>query len=217
MFDKEVERVRGEKVPANPIPVEYFSRFKNKLEEVSKKYYERNLMIFYIGVWTGYRLQDIVDLTIGDLKDAIEDQFLIQEKKQYKSWLSNIQSSSTYRMKKPPKREHELTVKQKEYIKKYIKSKRKSDYAFPSKKGGHISQRAYSKILATVGEELDLENISGHSLRKTYAFKVYKESGNDLEYTRKALGHKSVETTKAYLGNYSTIKKDIAKMTEDFF
>ena len=36
-------------------------------------------------------------------------------------------------------------------------------------------------------------------MRKTYANRLW-ESTHDIEYVRKALGHKSIETTKLYLG-----------------
>ena len=81
-----VEIIRGEKVPANPIPERQYERFKYKLEEVSGKNAERNMMIFYLDVATGYRLQDIVCLTIGEIKEALDnEEFCIQEQKQYKS------------------------------------------------------------------------------------------------------------------------------------
>jgi len=41
--------------------------------------------------------------------------------------------------------------------------------------------------------------ISTHSLRKSYALKLYTHTGSNIAYVSKALGHKSVETTKLYL------------------
>ncbi|WP_281813382.1 tyrosine-type recombinase/integrase [Vallitalea longa] len=71
------------------------------------------------------------------------------------------------------------------------------EYAFPSQKGRgckYITEKSYSDILKKVSldSEINLESITGHSLRKTYANRLYK-STHDLEYVRKALGHKSVQ------------------------
>ena len=75
---------RKKKVPALPIQERDYNRFKYKLEEISKDCPERNLMIFYIGVATGYRLVDYLGLTNGELKEFLdEDKFIIQESKQY--------------------------------------------------------------------------------------------------------------------------------------
>ena len=59
------------KVPANPITDNHYERFKSKLEEHSGKFSDRNLTLFLLGVATGYRTQDIVDLTIKQIRQAI--------------------------------------------------------------------------------------------------------------------------------------------------
>ena len=70
------EPERKKKVPALPIQERDYNRFKYKLEEISKSCHERNLMIFYIGVATGYRLVDYLGLTNGELKEFLdEDKF----------------------------------------------------------------------------------------------------------------------------------------------
>ena len=38
---------RGEKVPAVPIPEDKYEQFKYRLEELSGKYAERNMMLFF--------------------------------------------------------------------------------------------------------------------------------------------------------------------------
>lgn len=203
------------KVPANPIPEKSYNRFKYKLEEMSKKYPERNLMIFYIGVATGYRTQDIIDLTIGQLKEALEDdRFIIQEKKQYKAWETQLKKNPNSKKKRPPPREALIKPNLRKLLRDYIRGKSKSEYAFPSNKYEHISEKSYSEILSETGKSLGLKNISGHSMRKTYASRLW-ESKRDLEYVRIALGHTNIETTKRYLGLDNEIKDDAAGITDD--
>ena len=191
------------KVPANPIPYNCYKRFKYKLEENSKIHTERNLILFLIGIGTGYRLQDIVDLTIGDLREALQNEsFLIQEKKQYNSWLKHIKDNPKSKRKKPSKRYAEIEPRSEleKSLKVYVKGKKNSEYAFPSNgEYGYITAKSFSRVLKNIGEELGLEHISGHSLRKTYATWLY-EMTNDIVFVSKQLGHKSSETTMKYIG-----------------
>jgi integrase len=57
-----------------------------------------------------------------------------------------------------------------------------------------------SRILKEAGENFDLDNLSAHSMRKTYAYKIYTESGHDIVAVKELLGHSSIEITKRYLG-----------------
>lgn len=204
----------SDKVAANPVPERNYERFKYKLEEKSKKYAERNLMLFLLGVATGYRTQDLVDLTIGQIKEALEnDKFVIQEKKQYNAWLKLVISKPN---KKPPKkRETAIKPNLRKLLKEYTKCKNKSEYAFPSAKGdSYIEAKSFSRILSEAGKDLGLKNISGHSMRKTYAHRLW-EVKKDLEYVRVALGHKNIETTKVYLGLDDEVKEDAAEITDN--
>lgn len=207
------------KVPANPIPEKQYERFKNKLEEYSSRNSERNTMLFTLAVATGFRMQDLVDLTIAQIKEALEDEeFYIQEKKQYNTWLKYIQENPNSKKKKPEKRRAPIRNNLKKLLKDYIKGKKKSEYAFPSQKGNgneHIKEKSFSLILSKVGKELGLKHISGHSLRKTYAHRNYRRT-NNLEHVRRALNHKSIEVTKLYLGVYEIALNDAADIADEY-
>lgn len=202
-----------EKVPSNPIPEREYIRFKYKLEEKSERNSERNIMLFTLGIATGYRLQDLVDLTIGEIKEALEnEEFVIQEKKQYKQWLKGVKNHPS--KKQPKKRKAPIKKNLRKLLKAYVKGKGKSEYAFKSTKSeSYITAKSFSKILTDVGNELGLKNISGHSLRKTYAHRLW-EVTKDLNYVRVALGHKNIETTKLYLGLDDDIKQDAANIID---
>lgn len=205
----------GRKVPANPVPEKEYERFKYKLEELSKEYPERNLMLFLLGVATGYRTQDLVDLTVGKIKESLEDEmFIIQEKKQYNAWRSHVNKYPNSTKKPPAPREAPIKPKLKKLLREYIKGKNKSEYAFASNKEQHITAKSYSEILSKVGKSLNLKNISGHSMRKIYAHRLW-EAKKDLEYVRIALGHKNIETTKRYLGLDDEVKDDAATIVDD--
>lgn len=212
------EKVREwEKGTAEPIPTYKYEKFKEKLAAYSIRYSERNLMLFILGRATGFRMGDLVGLTIGEIKDALDrGYFSIQESKQYEQWKSNLPKYPN--KKKPEKRDAIIGNTLEKYLKDYVKGKKRSEFAFPSNKGNGneaISAQSYSEILARVGKSIGLKHISGHSLRKTFATKVYEESGRDLEQVRIALNHQSVEETKRYLGLKDKMIKDAFKIADN--
>lgn len=205
------------KKDAKPIPESHYDRFKYKLEEISGKHADRNLTLFMLGVATGYRIGDLVDLTIADIIEALNyGYFEIQEKKQYEAWLTHMRKNPKSTQKAPAKRRHEIEKPLEIILRRYIKGKKKSEYAFPSQKGcgsAFIEAQTYSDILKKVAEdnEIRLKCITGHSLRKTYARRLYEATGK-LDYVRIALGHKSEEVTKRYLGLEDDVKESAAKI-----
>lgn len=205
------------KKDAKPIPESHYDRFKYKLEEISGRHADRNLTLFILGIATGYRIGDLIDLTIADIKKALEDgYFEIQEKKQYEAWKTHMKNNPRSKQKPPLKRQHEIEKPLEIILNKYIKGKKKSEYAFPSQKGSgsvFLEAQTYSDILKRVAEDdsIRLKCITGHSLRKTYARRLYEATGK-LEYVRIALGHKSVEVTKRYLGLEDEVKESAAKI-----
>lgn len=53
-------------------------------------------------------------------------------------------------------------------------------------------------------------------MRKTYARRIYDRYG-DVERVRQRLGHKSIETTKEYLGLYDENIIEDASLFDDIF
>lgn len=213
-LDEEIDRAEI-KVPANPIPRRHYKRFRYRLVEISKEQQERNEMLFLLGIGTGYRLQDLVDLTIGEIKEALlKGEFLIQEKKQFNSYIKHKQDNPDSKRKKPAKRpaEIEFGSELEKNLKKYVKGKKNSEFAFKSnRKYGHITAKSFSRILKNVGLDLGLENISGHTLRKTYATWLY-ENTKEILFVSEQLGHKSPETTKVYIGIKKENRKKAARL-----
>ena len=85
-------------------------------------------------------------------------------------------------------------------------------FLFESRKSGRpIGRKTYWEIMAAATREAGLKpGISTHTLRKTVAQKVYEASGHCLLTTGRVLGHKSIATTAAYLGNGLDGKADQA-------
>lgn len=165
------------------------------MQEYLKYYSERNYVLFIIGITTGYRSQDLVDLKIRDIQKALrEKEFCIIEKKREKN-------HRTKGLKGNPKpRIVSVQPYVSKILKEYIRGKPGYDYAFPSQKGGHIKVDSYGKILREAGKYFKLYNIAAHTPRKIYAYKLYIDSGKNIELVRQALGHSTTLITERYLG-----------------
>ena len=77
------------------------------------------------------------------------------------------------------------------------------DYAFPSRidPTDHISTRQYARLVDewVTGIGLRREDYGMHSLRRTKASIIYKQTGN-LRAVQILLGHTKIESTVRYLG-----------------
>lgn len=152
-------------------------------------------MLFLIGVTTGYRAGDLVTLRVRDIKEALRrKEFTIYEGKKMNT--KNIREKN----RKP--RTVELIPELAKILKEYIKDKRDYEYLFQSRKGTNkaIGVQAVSNIIKDAAEYFGLYDITAHSMRKTYAYKIYIESGRDIVAVKELLGHSSIEETKRYIG-----------------
>ncbi len=156
---------------------------------------ERDYVLFVLGISTGYRAGDLVALQVRDIKEALRaGYFRIMEGKKLNS--KNIKKSNM----KP--REVIIISKLEKVLKRYIKDMKDYDYMFPSRKQSydHISVKRVSQILKEAGDAFGLDNITAHSMRKTYAYCIFVECGYNITVVKEMLGHSSIEETKAYLG-----------------
>lgn len=180
------------KRPANPIkqPGKVLD-----IQDYLRKQNERDYVLFVLGVATGYRAGDLVSLQVRDVKAALRaGYFRIMEGKKANS--KNIRKCNM----KP--REVIIVSKLERILKNYIKDKEDFEYMFPSRKGSydHIGVPRVSNILKKAGEAFGLDNITAHSMRKTYAYCIFVESNYNIIVVKEMLGHSSIEETKRYLG-----------------
>jgi integrase len=156
---------------------------------------ERNYVLFVLGITTGYRAGDLVKLKTRDIKDALKrGEFEILEGKK--------KNSKNIREKNRKPRTVEIIPKLAKILKEYIKDKKDYEYIFQSRKGmnKHIGVQAVSNILKDAGEYFGLQDITAHSMRKTYAYRIYNTNDKDIVVVKELLGHSSVEETKLYIG-----------------
>jgi integrase len=180
------------KRPANPI------KDKERIYDIQDylKYHNyRDYVLFVLGVTTGYRAGDLVVLRVRDIKHALQSgRLVILEGKK-----RNANNISKRNFKARDVKLISSTVK---ILKDYIKDKPDYEFLFKSRKGDndHITVSHVSRILKDAGEEFGLKNITAHSMRKTYAYNSYINSGKDVLKVKGMLGHSRIEDTEVYLG-----------------
>ena len=86
----------------------------------------------------------------------------------------------------------------KELIKYEIKYKPSSNYLFVTHEGNQLTTSAIDSIFLRTKKELNLERLSPHKLRHTYAT-IIMEQQQDLEQVRLLLGHRTYDMTRRYL------------------
>lgn len=151
---------------------------------------ERDLCLIMLGINTGLRVSDILTLRVKDVKN--KRSIYIRCKKTNK--LQQIEINNTLR----------------NFLDKYIKDKPSYEYLVKSQKGINqpISRiHAYRILKELCNEIFGIEQVGTHSLRKTYAMKLYSDNNKDIGLVQEALGHESSKDTVKYLG----IDKDRVK------
>ena len=129
---------------------------------------ERDYLLFTLGITTGYRAGDLVQLKVRDVKEAIRyGEFRILEGKK--------KNSKNIKRKNIKPRIAIILPGLEKVLKAYIKDKKDYEYMFPSRKGRgkkHIQTNRVTEILKEAAEYFGLYDITAHSMRKTYAYKI---------------------------------------------
>lgn len=177
--------------PCDPITnVADIDRLRDYMEKQGK-YGLRNSLIVTIGCNMGLRASDLCKLKVKDVwrKDYLE---IVEQK---------------------TKKIRRIAINDK--VKKSLSEFGNLDkvdgesYLFKSQKGGHINPKYIHKLMKESARELGIEgNIGSHTLRKTMAYHVYRNSENDPEALKNLMvmfNHSSESVTKRYLTSSVTV------------
>lgn len=127
-------------------------------------------VLFFVGVISGLRVSDMLALTVGQMQQVME----VTEQKTGK-----IKPIS-------------FTDSQWEFISTYMEDMRPHHRLFPT------TRQTVHKYFSRVAKDLGIGNIGTHSMRKTYAYNVFR-STKSIKITQKSLNHTYVGTTMGYL------------------
>lgn len=166
---------------------------------------KRNVLLFILSVMTGARESEALALRCGDVYNYKEGHaqeilrffnYTLKGKGTYadKDRLVGIREDlakliNEFCAKKHP--ESPLFFSEQDENKKFSPSKQKP-----------IGGKHWWKLVKKAGEKtkVNMKHVSPHSTRKTYAWAMYEFFEKDILKTMHCLGHKSIESTKAYLG-----------------
>lgn len=150
------------------------------IQATLKKENPRNYVLIMTGTYTGLRISDILRLKVKDVKD--KKYIDIREKKTGKRNL--IEINPTLR----------------KVYKEYCFEMNLEDYLFrKSNINKPISRTMAWKIMKEIGERFGVDNLGTHTLRKTFGFHYYKQTG-DIATLMQMFNHSKESITLKYIG-----------------
>jgi len=153
------------------------------------RYGLRNVALIMVGLYTGRRISQILSLKVSDVYNPSTCRVLDRV------WFA--------RQHVKGKREGEVVVlhpKVQAAIKVWVDSAPNNTFLFESQKGGAMSRVQAHRIIKEAVIVLNLDGkIATHSMRKTFAKKMYEGLSNDIFRLQRAMGHTDIKTTVKYL------------------
>jgi integrase len=159
-------------------------RDKKKLEAMKQELLRqgyRDYLLFVLGINTGFRVSDLLELKVKDVKDVTH--ITVQEKKTKKIKRAYINSYL------------------REQLDSYISTMNDDEYLFQSRKGSNnpISRVQAYRILNKAAERVGLEEIGTHTLRKTFGYHHY-QLHKDVAILQELFNHSAPSVTLRYIG-----------------
>jgi integrase len=137
--------------------------------------------MFLLGIYTARRISDILKLRVRDVKNKTA--IVIREQK------TNKQISI------------EMNAILRKALDEYIEDKELNEYLIKSRqeKNKPIGRSMAYKILRDAADEFGLDSIGTHTMRKTFGYHFYKQTG-DVVTLMKIFNHSHPSITLRYIG-----------------
>lgn len=156
------------------------------MKDLLKKENKRNYIMFLLGVGTGLRISDILELKKEDLMNT---HLVFKPKKTNKTKKSN----KYQRLRITPSIRKELIE--------YANTLEDGEYAIGSRQGVNkpICRSTAYKILRQAAKVCHVHEIGTHTLRKTFGYHFYKQTG-DIAMLMQLFNHSDPAITLRYIG-----------------
>ena len=170
----------------------------------------RNRGLFMLGVSTGGRISELLSLRVGDVyqnkkpvTDLLFDKSIVKGKEISRAVPVNVDGRNAIDAVVDWHRDRYGDIDAVRPL-------------FPSRnKGGTVAMNRQTAhdMLKTAFMDAGLNGkLATHSLRKSFAQRVYEESG-DIYLVQELLGHRNIATTQKYIGmNYATARETVEAM-----
>lgn len=162
-------------------PIKDNQKIRTIIKDLKNDNQDRNLIMILVGIYTGFRISDILELKVKDVKGKISIKKKEDKTKKYKSIAIH---KELYK---------ELEV--------YCRGRPDHEYLIKSREGDNkpISRVQAYRIIKALQYKYKIEdNLGCHSLRKTYGYNMYKK--NDISIVQKSLNHTMQADTIRYIG-----------------
>ena len=171
----------------------------------------RNKLYFCIGVFSGFRVSDLLGLT---WQDIFEEDGITYRKE------VGIKEKKTGKIKEL----YTTIASQKyidEYVEKYHPDTTSTEYIFLNRSGKQLGSHSITDFIKEATKAVGLQgNYNTHSIRKTYAYQYYIVMQNEgdvfaLAEVQDMLNHLNTQTTLRYLGmDKQRRRKNMQKFAE---
>ena len=163
----------------------------------------RDWFMIELGLFTGLRVKEMVDLKCGDLHvQGDESSLSVRNGKGNKP--------RTVCLKREFKNEYRWFLKWKE---KSTQSIEAGVFLFTNPQGRQLTKRALQKAFKRCIAKAGLDShYSIHCLRHTFGSYLYKSSNHNLRLVQEQLGHSSVKTTEVYASLMDTDAKEAVEV-----
>ncbi|MDY6329809.1 MAG: tyrosine-type recombinase/integrase [Lachnospiraceae bacterium] len=171
---------------------ETLERFKQALRKVDDKYY----IMFQIGIGTGMALQEILKLKNKDVKGKSSISVSIGAR----------EIVTTY----------EFSEEDQKIIDELVKDKDPDGYLIlgHTNSTAPLSREQAYRVFKAVGQSVGISAIGAQTMRKTYAWRYYKSTG-DITYLQHMFNHASPAITYRYIGEKPNIQVVLRKNTAE--
>lgn len=166
--------------------------FKQQLKTADEKYY----IMFEIGVGTGMQLQDILLLKNGDIRG--KDSLTVE--------IGTKGMKTVFKI--PGELQREIAA--------YTEGKDPDAYLITGTANSKspLSREQVYRVFRTVGRQVGLNSIGAQTMRKTFAWKYYNETG-DIYYLQELFNHASPSITYRYIGEKPNVTVMFKKLTAE--
>ena len=153
-------------------------------------FYIRNKAMVIFALNTGLRVSELTGLNVGDIVNGrIRRELKIRKE---------IAKGKRERIIPLNEKAREATRELLDYNEERRYSQEKEDPLFVSKRRRRISARQVENIIKQLKKDSEIDvDITPHTLRHTFATRVYNKTGN-LRIVQTLLGHSSIKTTEIH-------------------
>ncbi|SFM46957.1 tyrosine-type recombinase/integrase [Salibacterium qingdaonense] len=179
-------------------------RNKKEIQRMADALYEkseRDHLLFILGVSTGFRISDLLDLRYSEILNndgTVKDYVKLRETK----------TGKNNKIKITDKRKEDIA----NYKGKYFDGSMDA-YVFPSQKKDEngnpkpMNRQQVWRILQRTANDLGIADIGSHSMRKTFGYGLFKK-GVDVAVIQDMLNHSNQKETLRYIGINQDMKDE---------